>query len=81
MALTTREGAFVEALLGEARGNQTKASEMAGYAAGAGLSVKATRLMKRPHVQVKVAERREHDARVRWMLRRAKEFYPDQLKE
>jgi phage terminase small subunit len=51
MALTTRETAFVEALLGEARGNQTKAAEMAGYAAGAGLSVQATRLIKRAHVQ------------------------------
>jgi hypothetical protein len=58
MALTTREAAFVEALLGEARGNQTKAAEMAGYAAGTGLSVQATRLMKRAHVQAAVAERR-----------------------
>src|SRR5262245_46334217 len=58
MALTTRESAFVEALLGEARGNQTKAAEMAGYAAGTGLSVQVTRLMKRAHVQAAIAERR-----------------------
>jgi hypothetical protein len=58
MALTTREAAFVEALCGEARGNQTKAAEMAGYAAGAGLSVQATRLMKRAHVRAAIAERR-----------------------
>jgi phage terminase small subunit len=58
MALTPREAAFLEALLGEARGNQTKAAETADYAAGPGLSVQATRLMKRAHVQAAIAERR-----------------------
>jgi hypothetical protein len=56
MALTTREAAFVEALYGGARQPDESGGD-GGYAAGAGLSVQARRLMKRPHVQAAIAER------------------------
>jgi hypothetical protein len=57
-SLTTREAAFVEALLGAASGNQSRAAELAGYAPGKGLSVTAARLVRRPHVAAAIAERR-----------------------
>lgn len=50
---------FVEAFMGEARGDQGRAAKLAGYeGTDKSLSERGRRLLKRPEVQAMVAERR-----------------------
>jgi hypothetical protein len=60
--LSSREAAFVDAFVGEAEGNATRAAELAGHKCGPGLSVTATRIMARPHVKAAIAARQAASA-------------------
>jgi phage terminase small subunit len=56
--VTPKERAFVNAYCGKAKGNGTKAAELAGYAKS-GAHVTASRLLRNPKVAKAVAERQQ----------------------
>jgi phage terminase small subunit len=53
--LSERERRFVDAYMGEAAGNATKAAELAGCKRGPGLTVTASRILSRAHVALAIA--------------------------
>ncbi|MEQ1896773.1 MAG: terminase small subunit [Vicinamibacterales bacterium] len=71
--LTERERRFVEAYLGDAAGNATKAAELAGYSATSARRI-GTRLSSKDHIQQAIDVRAQRDPAV-WTRQQRQQFW------